>query len=157
MLWCRRAQKAHGRLLQTRQEAGDTRIWCNHPGTAENGTMKYALGSNSKSAPEADKFTTDVPTGNVIYYARWHYEASNEVNENDDLGTENISDFTNTKLNYIIDKRLNDKKSTIITTNLMLSQIRDNYMSQMYSRISHAYISCYLAGEDLRRIKNANI
>ena len=75
----------------------------------------------------------------------------------DDLGTENISDFTNTKLNYIIDKRLNDKKSTIITTNLMLSQIRDNYMSQMYSRISHAYISCYLAGEDLRRIKNANI
>lgn len=75
----------------------------------------------------------------------------------DDLGTENISDFTNSELNYIIDKRLNDKKSTIITTNLMLNQIRENYMSQMYSRISHAYISCYLAGEDLRRIKNANI
>ena len=75
----------------------------------------------------------------------------------DDLGTENISDFTCTELNYIIDKRLNDKKSTIITTNLMLNQIRDNYMSQMYSRISHAYKKCYLAGEDLRRIKNANI
>ena len=75
----------------------------------------------------------------------------------DDLGTENITEFTNTKLNYLIDKRLNDKKSTIITSNLLLNQIGDNYMSQMYSRISHAYLQCYLAGEDLRRIKNANI
>lgn len=75
----------------------------------------------------------------------------------DDLGTENITEFTNTELNYLIDKRLNDKKSTIITSNLLLEQIGDNYMSQMYSRISHAYHKCYLAGEDLRRIKNANI
>ena len=75
----------------------------------------------------------------------------------DDLGTEKISDFSNVELNYIIDKRLNDKKSTIITTNLLLNQIKDNYLSQMYSRISHAYLSCYLAGEDLRRIKNVNI
>lgn len=75
----------------------------------------------------------------------------------DDLGTENVSDFTRIELNYIIDKRLNDKKSTIITTNLMMKQIKEVYMSQMYSRISHAYIQSYLAGEDLRRIKNANI
>ena len=75
----------------------------------------------------------------------------------DDLGTEKISDFSNVELNYIIDKRLNDKKSTIITTNLMLNQIKENYLSQMYSRISHAYLSSYLAGEDLRRVKNANI
>lgn len=75
----------------------------------------------------------------------------------DDLGTENITEFTNTKLNYLIDKRLNDKKSTIITTNFILNQIKDNYMSQMYSRISHAYLQCYLGGEDLRRVKNVNI
>lgn len=75
----------------------------------------------------------------------------------DDLGTEKISEFSNVELNYIIDKRLNDKKSTIITTNYMLNQIKENYLSQMYSRISHAYLACYLAGEDLRRIKNVNI
>ena len=75
----------------------------------------------------------------------------------DDLGTEKISEFSNVELNYIIDKRLNDKKSTIITTNFVLNQIKENYLSPMYSRVSHSYLQCYLGGEDLRRVKNANI
>ena len=75
----------------------------------------------------------------------------------DDLGTERITDYTNAELNYIIDKRLNDKKSTIITTNLNHDQIEDLYLSSMHSRLENAYINRYLAGDDLRRLKNVII
>ena len=75
----------------------------------------------------------------------------------DDLGTERITDYTNTEINYIIDKRLNDKKSTIITTNLMPDQIESNYLSSTYSRLVNAYDNEYLYGDDLRRLKNVNI
>ena len=75
----------------------------------------------------------------------------------DDLGTERITDYTSTELNYIIDKRLNDKKSTIITTNLTLDQIEDLYLSSTHSRLENAYINRYLAGDDLRRLKNVII
>ena len=74
----------------------------------------------------------------------------------DDLGTERVTDYTNTELNYIIDKRLNDKKSTIITTNLVPDEIESLYLSSTYSRLIHAYDNQILAGEDLRRFKNAN-
>ena len=75
----------------------------------------------------------------------------------DDLGTERITDYTNTEINYIIDKRLNDKKSTIITTNLMPDQIESAYLSSTYSRLVNAYDNEYLFGDDLRRLKNVNI
>ena len=67
------------------------------------------------------------------------------------------TDYTNTEINYIIDKRLNDKKSTIITTNLTPKQIEDYYLSSTASRLLNAYDNKYLLGEDLRRLKNANI
>lgn len=75
----------------------------------------------------------------------------------DDLGTERITEYTNTELNYIIDKRLNDKKSTIITTNLMPDQIEVSYLGSTYSRLVNAYDNEYLYGDDLRRLKNVNI
>ena len=75
----------------------------------------------------------------------------------DDLGTEYSTEFTKSKLNYITDKRINDKKSTIITTNLMLDELRNRYLDSMFSRINHVYTRCYLAGDDLRGVKNANI
>ena len=75
----------------------------------------------------------------------------------DDLGTERITDYTNVELNYIIDKRLNDKKSTIITTNLVPDQIEEYYLSSTYSRLENSFDNRYLAGEDLRRFKNADI
>ena len=75
----------------------------------------------------------------------------------DDLGTERMTDYTNTELNYIIDKRLNDKKSTIITTNLVPDQIEDIYLSSTYSRLVNAFEHCYLVGDDLRRLKNVSI
>ena len=75
----------------------------------------------------------------------------------DDLGTEYSSDFSKTEINYIIDKRLNDKKSTVITTNLIPDVQKARYLSPMCSRLDNLYKSFYLSGEDLRRLKNANI
>lgn len=75
----------------------------------------------------------------------------------DDLGTERDTDYTKTEINYIIDKRLNDKKSTIITTNLVPDQIEEVYLSPTYSRLENAYEHRYLAGDDLRRLRNVII
>lgn len=75
----------------------------------------------------------------------------------DDLGTEKTTEFSNAEINYIIDKRLNDKKSTIITTNLKTDDIENRYLGPTYSRLMHMYTKCYLFGEDLRGMKNANI
>lgn len=75
----------------------------------------------------------------------------------DDLGTESSTEFTNSKLNYIIDKRLSENKSTIITTNLTPMELKNKYLQSMASRITSIYRKYLLNGEDLRRITYANI
>lgn len=74
----------------------------------------------------------------------------------DDLGTENQTDFTNSKINYIVDKRLNGK-STIITTNLSPTELRNKYLESTSSRILSIYRKYLLNGNDLRRVIYANI
>ncbi len=51
-------------------------------GTARNGTIKYALGTDNKTAPAADKFTTAIPTGKAegTYYV-W-YRVDGDANYN---------------------------------------------------------------------------
>lgn len=75
----------------------------------------------------------------------------------DDLGTERSTEYTNVEINYIIDKRLNDKKSTIITTNYTPDDIESTYLSSTSSRLINAYDIEYLYGNDLRRLKNVSI
>ena len=74
----------------------------------------------------------------------------------DDLGTEYSSEFSKTELNYIIDKRLNDKKSTIITSNIAPNKLKDRYLDSMCSRLINMYKNVHLSGVDLRRYNNAN-
>ena len=71
----------------------------------------------------------------------------------DDLGTEYSSDFSRTGLNYIIDKRLNDGKSTIITSNLTDDELELRYLAPMCSRLDNLYHNVGLFGDDLRRFK----
>ena len=71
----------------------------------------------------------------------------------DDLGTEYSSDFSKTELNYIIDKRLNDQKSTIITSNLIDDELKNRYLAPMCSRLNNLYHNVGLFGEDLRRFE----
>ncbi len=51
-------------------------------GSARNGTIKYALGTDNKTAPSADKFTTAIPTGKAegTYYV-W-YRVDGDTNYN---------------------------------------------------------------------------
>lgn len=68
----------------------------------------------------------------------------------DDLGTEFYNSFTNSQLYLIINERLLRKKSTVISTNLSLSDINSNYSERVYSRIISSYRVQRIIGEDIR-------
>lgn len=74
----------------------------------------------------------------------------------DDLGTETITEFTDSKLYYLINKRIENNKSTIITTNLSGTELGNRYLSPMLSRLTHMYQKYMLYGNDLRGIKYGN-
>ncbi len=69
----------------------------------------------------------------------------------DDLGTELVNTFTSTQLFYIINHRINTEKSTIISTNLSIKLLRDNYSDRIVSRLLNSYDIIKLYGEDIRR------
>jgi len=58
----------------------------------------------------------------------------------DDLGAENITDFTTSMLYQLIDNRLAEEKPTIITTNLSIKQIRDKISDRIASRLKEYQI-----------------
>lgn len=71
----------------------------------------------------------------------------------DDLGTELSNSFTNSKLFYCINSRLLGGKSTIISTNLSLEELMNNYSERIFSRISSSYKLFKLFGDDIRILK----
>ena len=71
----------------------------------------------------------------------------------DDLGTELSNSFTNSKLFYCINNRLLGGKSTIISTNLSLEELMNNYSERIFSRISSSYKLLKLFGDDIRIFK----
>lgn len=71
----------------------------------------------------------------------------------DDLGTETDNTWTNSQLFRILNNRLKEEKSTIISTNLSLTEIRDRYSERISSRIRSSYKAIALYGEDIRRKK----
>lgn len=68
----------------------------------------------------------------------------------DDLGTEVPNSFTISQLFLIINERILREKSTIISTNLNMSQIMDLYSERTCSRISSNYTIMKLSGDDIR-------
>lgn len=75
----------------------------------------------------------------------------------DDLGTELASSFVSTQLFSFLNERALRKKSTIISTNLSLEQIRDRYSDRVFSRIVSTYSVLKLSGPDIRILKKAAI
>ena len=71
----------------------------------------------------------------------------------DDLGTEMVNSFTGTQLFDCINERLLGKKHTIISTNLSLKQIQENYSERLFSRIVNRYTLIKLYGDDIRMKK----
>lgn len=70
----------------------------------------------------------------------------------DDLGTELNNSFTSSQLFYCINERMNMSRSTIISTNLSLKQLRDSYTDRVTSRIMR-YRIIPLYGRDIRVLK----
>ncbi len=68
----------------------------------------------------------------------------------DDLGTEFINTFTIGRLFTYINERLVRRKSTIISTNYTMKDIRAAYSERVFSRLAGSYEMISLTGGDLR-------
>jgi DNA replication protein DnaC len=73
----------------------------------------------------------------------------------DDLGTELNNSFTSSELFYCINERLNSSKSTIISTNHPINELRDRYTERVTSRLISRYTIIPLYGDDIRIRKKA--
>lgn len=68
----------------------------------------------------------------------------------DDLGTEFNNTFVSSQLYYCINERFLRRKSILISTNLSLEEIRQNYSDRIFSRLFNDYISIKIYGQDIR-------
>ena len=73
----------------------------------------------------------------------------------DDLGTEMTTAFVQSALYRLVNTRLMEKKSTIISTNLSVEKIAQRYSEQIASRIMGEYAVLPFVGEDIRKLKKA--
>lgn len=73
----------------------------------------------------------------------------------DDLGTELTTAFVQSALYQIVGTRLLEKRSTILSTNLMPGEIARRYSAQVASRIEGEYQLLAFVGEDVRKLKKA--
>ena len=68
----------------------------------------------------------------------------------DDLGAEQISDFSRTELFNLINKKLLVNKKMIISTNLNISQLTSTYVERITSRLFGNFKLFNIYGEDIR-------
>ncbi|MGL5150552.1 MAG: ATP-binding protein [Clostridium sp.] len=68
----------------------------------------------------------------------------------DDLGTEQINDFSITEMFNILNKKLLKKKKMLISTNLTLPDITQMYSERMASRLIGNFKLCKFFSEDIR-------
>ncbi len=71
----------------------------------------------------------------------------------DDLGTEFITSFTGPELFNTINTRVLNQKATIISTNLSLEELKEQYSDRIVSRILGSYEVLPVFGQDIRIIK----
>ena len=68
----------------------------------------------------------------------------------DDLGTELLNNYTSGKFFQIVNERAIHHKSTVISTNLDLSTLKERYTERVASRILANYEPLRLTGDDIR-------
>lgn len=71
----------------------------------------------------------------------------------DDLGTEMLTAFSVSALYQLINSRLTDGRSTVISTNCGFEELRRRYGAQIASRLEGEYLLLPFAGRDIRLIK----
>lgn len=75
----------------------------------------------------------------------------------DDLGTEMPGSFITAALYSLLNDRLMAGKSTIISTNLTISEIKQRYSPQIASRLQGSFKGLTFVGEDIRVLKSRGI
>ena len=71
----------------------------------------------------------------------------------DDLGTEMTTAFVQSALYQIVNSRLLERRSTILSTNLKAAELERRYSAQIASRIEGEYQVLPFFGEDIRKLK----
>lgn len=71
----------------------------------------------------------------------------------DDLGTEYTGNMTASQFFSLLNERHLRQKSTIISTNLSLEDIRNRYSDRVFSRLTNQYTICKFTGPDIRMLK----
>ncbi|MGN0374536.1 MAG: DNA replication protein DnaC, partial [Butyrivibrio sp.] len=71
----------------------------------------------------------------------------------DDLGTELVNSYTNSRLFHCLNNRLQNNLSTVISTNLTLQELMRTYSERIFSRISSSFKLLKLYGDDIRLLK----
>lgn len=68
----------------------------------------------------------------------------------DDLGTEMINSFTTSALFDFLNERIIARKSTIISTNLSIEELQQNYSERIFSRTAGEFTLLKIFGDDIR-------
>lgn len=71
----------------------------------------------------------------------------------DDLGTEITNNFVTSQLFSCLNERFLRGRSTLISTNISLEELRDRYSDRIFSRITSCFTLCKLTGPDIRLLK----
>lgn len=69
----------------------------------------------------------------------------------DDLGTEVITSVTQSDLFQTLNRRINDQKATVISTNLSIAQLSKTYSERTISRLLGEYTPLLFFGDDIRK------
>ncbi|MCR5141897.1 MAG: ATP-binding protein [Ruminococcus sp.] len=69
----------------------------------------------------------------------------------DDLGTEFKTPFNDSTIYSILNSRINQRKATIISTNMSVEQLNERYNEQIASRIIGGFMPIVFTGCDLRQ------
>jgi DNA replication protein DnaC len=72
----------------------------------------------------------------------------------DDLGTEQINDFSKAELFNLLNKRLLKQKKMLVSTNYALKELLSIYSERITSRLLGNFSLCKFYGEDIRVTKN---
>ncbi len=122
---------------------------------AEKGfSVAYETSIACLSAFELQKFSRDTEAGETAQELVQRYLGC-DLMILDDLGTEMTGSFATTALYTLIDGRLCEGKTTVISTNLSDEELARRYSPQIVSRLKGEFKELVFRGSDIRQIKKA--
>lgn len=116
-------------------------------------SVYYQTAFNLFDALERLKFGRYTPEEQEDFEAVQKYINTADLLIIDDLGTEFISSYSSVMLFNIINNRLLNKQSTILSTNLSIENLTRQYSQRFVSRICGDYEILRFIGRDLRFLK----